>query len=236
MSEFLQTAKENTMFLLTCVLIFAGLVLLAWLTEKLLIKRPHRLSSAKSVAFIAIFSAIAAMLMFLEFPLFFAPVFYEIDLSEIPVLICTFYLGPVAGVVCEFLKVLLKLLLKGTSTLFVGDLANFVVGCSMVLPASVIYHVRKTKKAAIVGLIVGTLSMTIFGSAFNAIYLLPKFAQIYGMPLEAIIAMGTDVNAAITSVSTLVMFAVVPFNVLKGAVVSILTLLLYKRVGRLLHS
>ena len=113
MSEFLQTAKENTMFLLTCVLIFAGLVLLAWLTEKLLIKRPQRLSSAKSVAFIAVFSAIAAMLMFLEFPLFFAPVFYEIDLSEIPVLICTFYLGPVAGVVCEFLKVLLINFVKG---------------------------------------------------------------------------------------------------------------------------
>ena len=78
--------------------------------------------------------------------------------------------------------------------------------------------------------------MTTFGSAFNAIYLLPKFSQLYGMPLDAIVAMGTDVNASITSVSTLVLFAVVPFNVLKGIVVSLVTLLLYKRVERLLRA
>ena len=235
MTELLQTIQENVAFLLTCVLIAAGLVLVGWLAEKLLIKQPHRLSSAKSVAFIAIFAAIAAVLMFLEIPLFFAPSFYEIDLSEIPVLICTFYLGPVAGVACEFMKIILKLLLKGTSTLFVGDFANFVVGCSLILPASIVYHCNKTKKGAVIGLAIGTLVMTVFGSLFNAVYLLPKFAQIYGMPLEAIIAMGTQVNASITSVSTLVLFAVVPFNILKGILVSLLTMLLYKRVQRLLR-
>lgn len=235
MTELLQTIQENVAFLLTCVLIAAGLVLVGWLAEKLLIKQPHRLSSAKSVAFIAIFAAIAAVLMFLEIPLFFAPSFYEIDLSEIPVLICTFYLGPVAGVACEFMKIVLKLLLKGTSTLFVGDFANFVVGCSLILPASIVYHCNKTKKGAVIGLAIGTLVMTVFGSLFNAVYLLPKFAQIYGMPLEAIIAMGTQVNASITSVSTLVLFAVVPFNILKGILVSFLTMLLYKRVQRLLR-
>ena len=236
MNDFLKTAQENLTFLLTCLLIFLGLVLLAWLAEKFLIKRKQRLSSAKSVAFIAIFGAIAAVLMFLEFPLFFAPFFYEIDFSEIPVLICTFYLGPVAGVLCEFVKILLKLLMKGTSTAFVGDFANFVVACAAVLPASIIYHCKKTKKAAIIGMVVGTLIMTVFGSLFNAVYLLPKFAQLYGMPLEAIIAIGTEINPGIVSVSTLVLFAVVPFNLLKGIVVSLITLLLYKRVERLLHG
>ena len=234
MTEFLKTAQENLAFLLTCLLIFVGLVLVAWLAEKFLIKKPQRIGSAKSVAFIAVFGAIAAMLMFLEFPLFFAPFFYEIDFSEIPVLICTFYLGPVAGVVCEFVKILLKLLLKGTSTAFVGDFANFVVACSLVLPASIIYHSKKTKKNAIIGMAVGTLVMTVFGSMFNAIYLLPKFAQLYGMPLEAIIAIGTEINPNIISVSTLVLFAVVPFNLLKGIIVSFVTLLLYKRVEQLL--
>ena len=76
--------------------------------------------------------------------------------------------------------------------------------------------------------------MTVFGSFFNAVYLLPKFSELYGIPLEAIIAMGTDVNASITSVSTLVLFAVVPFNILKGVVVSLLTFLLYKRVEKAL--
>lgn len=234
MTEFLQTAKENLTFLLTCLGIFAALVLAAWLAQHFLAKDRRGISSARRISYVAMFAAFAAVLMFLEIPLFFAPSFYKIDLSEIPVLICTFYLGPVAGVVCELIKVILKLLLKGTSTAFVGDFANFVVGCALVLPASVIYHCKKSKKTAIIGLAVGTACMTVFGSAFNAVYLLPKFAQLYGMPLDAIIGMGTAVNPSITSVSTLVLFAVVPFNILKGILVSVITLLLYKRVERLL--
>ena len=147
---------------------------------------------------------------------------------------CSFYLGPVAGVICELLKIIVKLLLKGTSTMYVGDFANFVVGCTFVLPASIIYHVKKSKKTAIIGMASGTAVMTVFGSLFNAVYLLPKFATIFGMPLEAIIGMGTEVNRAINSVSTLVLFAVVPFNILKGALVSLLTFLLYKRVEKAL--
>lgn len=232
MKEFLQTAQENITFLLTCLAIFAVLILAAWLAERVL-KTPSRLNTARTVSYIAMFSAIAAVLMLIEIPLFFAPSFYEIDLSEIPILICTFYLGPVAGVVCEFLKILLKLIIKGTSTAFVGDFANFFVGCSLVLSASIIYHAKKTRRMAIIGLITGTAIMTVFGSFFNAVYMLPKFSQLFGLPMDGIIGMGTAVNSAITSVSTLVLFAVVPFNLLKGALVSFLTLLLYKRVERL---
>ena len=233
MSQFLQTAAENVGFLLTCTGIFAGLVLLAWLAQRFLLPERRHLSPARTVSFVAMFSALAAVIMLFEIPLFFAPSFYEMDLSEIPVLICTFYLGPVAGVVCEFLKVFLKLLLKGTSTAFVGDFANFVVGCSMVLPASIVYHAKKARVTALGGLALGTLVMTLFGSAFNAFYLLPKFSQLFHMPLDAIIAMGTEVNSAIHSVWTLVLFAVVPFNLLKGVIVSALTMILYKRVERL---
>ena len=232
MTEFLQTARENLTVLLICLAVFIGLVLMARLAEKFLVKEPQKLSSARPIAYIAMFSAIAAALMFLEIPLFFAPSVYEIDLSEIPILICTFYLGPVAGVICEFLKIFLKLLLKGTSTAFVGDFANFAVGCALVLPASICYHIRKTKKTAIGGLVLGTLVMTIFGSLFNAIYLLPKFAQLYGMSLESIVAMGSDINGGITSVSTLVLYAVVPLNLIKGSLVSLLTMLLYKRIEK----
>ena len=151
-------------------------------------------------------------------------------------LICTFYLGPVAGVLTEMFKVLIKLLLKGTTTAFVGDFANFAVGCSFILPASMIYHAKKSRKTALIGMLVGTLVMTIFGSLFNAVYLLPKFAALYGMPLDAIIGMGTQVNSRITNVSTLVLFAVVPFNLIKGVVDSILTGLLYKRISPILHK
>ena len=233
MSNLLASAKENLSFLLVCLGVFAALLLVAVGAERLL-KTRRSISSARYITVTAICAALAGVLMLLEIPLFFAPSFYELDLSELPVLFCGFFLGPVAGVVCELLKILIKLFLKGTTTAFVGDFANFFVGCSMILPATILYHVKKSKASAIVGLIAGTLTMTVFGSLFNAVYLLPKFSALFGMPMEAIIAMGTAVNGGITSVSTLVLFAVVPFNILKGCVVSVLTFLLYKRVETVL--
>ena len=226
---------ENIKFVLVCLAVFAGLFVLALWAEKLLMKQRKKLSDTHYITYTAMLSAIAGVLMLFEIPLFFAPSFYKLDLSELPVLICTFYLGPVAGVVSELLKVMLKLILKGTTTAFVGDFANFAVGCSFVLPASIFYHSRPSRGRAIIGLIVGTLAMTVFGSAFNAVYLLPKFSALFGMPMDAIVGMGTKVNPAIKSVSSLVFFAVVPFNLLKGVVVSFLTMLLYKRISPLLH-
>ncbi len=226
--------QENVMFLLMCLLVFAGIFVVALLLEKLWLK-PEKQSPARRVAYVGIFAAIAAVLMYLEFPLPFAPAFYEIDFSEIPVLICSFSLGPVAGVVCEFLKVVLKLFLKGTSTAFVGDLANFVVGCALILPASVVYFANKTKKGAVIGMAVGTVCITVVGSLFNAVYLIPAFSVLYDTPLDVIIGMGTKINPGITSVNTLVLFAVAPFNLLKGVVDSIITFLLYKHIERLLR-
>ncbi|MBQ1264791.1 MAG: ECF transporter S component [Oscillospiraceae bacterium] len=196
-------------------------------------KQRHKLGAARTVSFVAMFSALAAVLMMIEIPLFFAPSFYKLDISELPVLICAFYLGPVSGVVCELLKVTLELLLRGTSTAFVGEFANFAVGCSFVLPASIVYHAIKTKKGAKIAMVAGTLFLTVFGSFFNAWYLLPKFAELYGMPMDAIIGMASAVNPHINSVTTLVAFAVVPFNLLKGVLVSFLTFILYKRVEKL---
>jgi len=234
MSSLIASAKENISFLAVSLLVVLCIAVLSWLAQRFLCKSTPKTTGTRRVVFTAVFSAVAAVLMLLEIPLFFAPSFYKLDLSELPVLMCSFYLGPTAGVICELVKVLLKLLLKGTSTAFVGDFANFVVGCALVLPASVIYHISKSKKTAIIGMIVGTLVMTVFGSLFNAVYLLPKFAELYGIPLDVIIGMGTAVNSAITSVSTLVLFAVVPFNLLKGIIVSVLTFLLYKRLEKVL--
>lgn len=228
--------SDSLNFIFHCLLIFAAIFVAALLLERWLVKDRKKLGSTHFISYTAIFAAMAGVLMLAEIPLFFAPVFYKIDLSEVPIMICTFYLGPVAGVVAELLKVIVKLVLKGTTTAFVGDFANFVVGCSFVLPASLIYHAKRGKKTALWGMVVGTIVMTIFGSAFNAIYLLPTFAELFGMPLDAIIGMGHEVNGAINSVSTLVMFAVVPFNLLKGVIVTALTMLLYKRISPILHK
>ncbi len=234
MKNLMQSVKENLSFVAVCLLIFAALVLVAWLFERFVIKERRNLGGARYVATMGMCAALGAVLMVLEIPVFFAPPFYKLDFSEIPMLFCSFYLGPVAGVLAELLKNLIKLLLKGTSTAFVGEFANFAVSCALVLPASILYHIRKTKKSALVGLATGTVMMTVFGSAFNAIYLLPKFAALYGMPLDAIVAMGSEINGAIHSVSTLVLYAVAPLNLLKGVVVSAMTFLLYKRIERVL--
>ena len=117
-----------------------------------------------------------------------------------------------------------------------GELANFVIACVLVLPASVIYLVKKTRKNAIVGTIVGTLLMTVFGTAFNAVYLIPKFAQLYGIPLDSIIAMGTAINPSIHDITGLVILCVAPLNLLKGCLVSLITVLIYKKLSPILKA
>ena len=224
--------QNNLWFVVMCAAIVVALYLVAKLSQRFL-PNMRVTSPARRVSIIGICAAIATVLHMLDFPLLFlAPEFYKLDLSELPVMLCGFYLGPTATVVCEALKITLKLLFKGTSTAFVGDFANFAVGCSLVLPATILYHIKKTKGFAILGLTVGTIVLTIFGSAFNAIYLLPKFAQLYDLPLETIVGMGTAVNGSINSVSTFVLLAVAPLNLIKGVGISVLTMLLYKRVAR----
>ena len=234
MNGLMQSVTENLIFVLEFLGIVVLLFAVAYGAEKMAKKKSgdmERILSTRKIAMIGVFSAIAFLLMLLEFPVPFAPAFYELDFSEIPVLVGAFAFGPVAGVMIEFCKILLKLVFKGTTTAFVGDLANFVIGCSFVLPASILYLNRKTKKTAIAGSVTGTLCMTVFGTAFNAVYLLPKFAQLYGMPLDAIVGMGTAINPAINSVVTLVIFAVAPLNILKGGSVSLVTVLIYKKLS-----
>ena len=232
MGELWQQIAENLSF----IGVSLAIIILLWGGAKLSqrwLPKMHRVTPAKRITIVAVCGAIATVLHMLDFPLLFlAPSFYKLDFSELPVLLCGFYLGPAAAVTCEALKIVLKLLLQGTSTAFVGDFANFTVGCSMVLPAVIIYHIYKTKKSAIAGLCVGTIILTVFGSAFNAIYLLPKFSQLYGLPLDAIIGMGTKIHPGITNIPTFVLLEVAPLNLIKGMAVSVLTMLLYKKVAK----
>ncbi len=236
MAKLWATLQENLLFVVVCILIIAALSLSSHLAERFLPSK-RKVTSARRITIVGICGAIAAVLHMLDFPLLFlAPEFYKLDLSEVPVLLCGFYLGPSATVVCEGVKILLKLLLKGTSTAFVGDFANFVVGCSLVIPATILYHIRKTRKGAILGMIAGTAILTVFGSLFNAVYLLPKFSELFGLPLDTIVAMGTAINGNVSNISTFVLLCVAPLNLVKGVSVSVLTLLLYKHVEKALFS
>ena len=190
--------------------------------------------NTKMITQIGMLGAIAVVLMLFEIPLPFAPSFYEIDFSEVPVLIGCFSMGPMAGVLIELIKIILNLCINGSVTAGVGELANFVIGCALVLPAAFIYKRKKTKKGAVLGLVTGTLFMTISGCFINAYVMLPTYAKAFGMPIEALVEMGSAVNASITDLFTFVMFAVVPFNLLKGVVVSIIVLLIYKKISPIL--
>ncbi len=238
MGDLLKTAGDNIQFVLVCAAVIAVLALGSKAVERLWLKDSvASMGSTKYITICAMLGALAAVLHIFDFPVaFLAPGFYKLDFSEIPVMIGAFLLGPVGGVVIELVKILLKLVIKGTSTAFVGDLANFVVGCSFVVPASIIYHLKKTRRTAVAALITGTLVMSVFGSAFNAFYLIPAFAALYGMPIDAIIGMGSAINPAITSVWTLALFAVAPLNLLKGVLISVPTMVLYKRISRILHN
>ena len=176
-------------------------------------------------------AAIAVVLMLFEIPLPFAPSFYEIDFSEVPVLIGCFTMCPLAGAAIEFLKIMLNFAINGTVTAGVGEIANFLIGCAMVIPAGIIYKKVRTRKGAIIGMITGTLIMTFAGCFLNAFVLLPAYGKAFGMPIDALVGMGTAVNAHITSLTTFVVFAVAPFNLLKGVLVSIIVFVIYKKIS-----
>lgn len=179
---------------------------------------------------IAAMSAVAGVLMMFEVPLWFAPGFYKMDLSDLPALIGGFAMGPLAGMLIELFKVIISIVLGGTSTFFVGETSNFIIGCSFVVPASIVYKHMRSRKGAYTGMLIGTVVLASVGSAMNAFVLIPAYVKILGLPMEQIVAMGTAVNPAITSLSTLVLFAVVPFNLLKGVLVSLITALIYKKI------
>lgn len=236
----LQSIADNVVFVLVCVGVAVGLFAIAYAAEKYVYKRDgitERILSTRKITMIGLFSALAMILHIFDFPvLFLAPGFYKLDFSEIPALVGTFAFGPVAGVMIEFCKILLKLVVKGTSTAFVGDLANFVIGCSLILPASIIYMFRKTRKRAVVACAVGSVIMTVFGTAFNAVYLLPAFSKLFGMPLDAIIAAGAEINGNINNITSFVCFAVAPINIIKSVAASAVTMVIYKPLSPILKN
>lgn len=183
----------------------------------------------------AMLGALSGLLMLIEFPLgFIAPSFYKLDLSEIPVMIGTFAFGPIQGVVIEAVKIIIKLILKGTSTGFVGDLANFIIGCAMVIPAGIIYKRKKTKKSAVIGMIVSTLVMAVVGVFLNAYVMIPMYSAF--MPIEQIVEAGKSIIPWVSNTFTFCLFCVLPFNLIKGIIVSVVVAIIYKPLSRLIHK
>ena len=196
-----------------------------------------RNEKTRTMVEVAMLSAIAIVLMLFEFPLpFIAPPFYELDFSEVPILIGAFAIGPAAGVVIEAIKILLNLVINGTITAGVGEMANVIMGVAFVLPASLIYKHKKTKKTAVIGLVTGTLTMTVVACFVNTLILLPAYGKAFGMPVEAFVEMAAAIHASIDSMAGFAMLCVAPFNLLKGVLVSVITMLLYKHISPILKG
>ncbi len=238
-NNLITSIAENAGYVAVFLLLIFAMFAAAKVAEVIVAKKTGDKNtglSTRKVVIIGLFSAISGVLMLFEIPVFFAPSFYKIDLSDLPAVIGAFAFGPMTGVLIEFIKILLNLILNGTTTAFVGELANFVVGCSYVLPASIIYLFKKTRKNAMISCAVGTLVITIVGSSLNAFYLLPAFAALYGMPIDALIGMGTAVNPSITNLTSFVLLAVAPLNLLKGAVITVITFAIYKQLSPILKN
>ena len=188
--------------------------------------------SIRTMTSVAVLSAVAFVLAFFEFPVPLSPSFARMDLSDFPALIGSFAFGPVAGILIELIKNLLGLFSSGTGG--IGELANFLMGASYVAAAGLIYKLHKTKKTALVGGIVGSVIMGIVAALANYFILLPLFEQF--MPLDQLIASFGEKMPFIKTKLDVVIYNAFPFNLLKGLVITAVTMLVYKRIRPLLKG
>ena len=189
------------------------------------------LLSTRELSTIAILAAIAAVLFMIEIPVV---LFYKLDLSSLPVLLGAFAMGPLPGTLVLLVKAMLGLL--HTTSQGVGELADFIMGFAMLLPASLIYKHVKNRKGAILGMVVGALVATIVGVLTNYYLMIPFYGAAYGMPVEAIVGMGQALIPAVDSAWKFVLLITGPFNILKWVVISVLTAVIYKPLSPILHG
>ncbi len=186
------------------------------------------------IAKIAVISALAGVVNLFTVPLpFFLP-FYEMDFSDVIVLIGGFHLGPWAVLIIEAIKQLINLCINGTVTAFVGEIANFLMGVAFVFPAAFLYQKKKTFVGALCGIGIGLASLTVVSALLNYFALIPIYAKVFGM--EAVLNMAKGVIPAVNDLKSLILLGTIPFNLFKGLVCSLLTVLLYKRVSPLLKK
>ncbi len=194
-----------------------------------------KLFNTRQLVSCAMLAACAVILIELEIPLpFIAPPFYKFDFSELPALIGAFAMGPVAGIIIELIKVLVKLIT--TTTMGIGELANFVLGCIYIVPAALIYKQKKTKKRAIVALLTGSVSMALLATVINAFVMIPLYAGIFSMPVDAIIQMGGAIFPFVDSMFEFCLVCVLPFNLIKVLLISAITAFIYKPLSILIKG
>ena len=185
----------------------------------------------------AMLSAVAFILMFIEFPIpALIPSFVKLDISDLPELLAAFSLGPIYGVAVTFLKNLLHILIKGTSSAYVGELFNFVMGSVFAFSAGFIYQRKKSRKSALLGSVVGAVLMAVLSVPLNYFLGYPAYVVCYGLPLEAIIGMYQAILPSADSLIKCLVIFNLPFTFFKGMLDVVLCFLIYKPLSPLLHK
>lgn len=187
--------------------------------------------TTKNLTMIAMFSAISAVLMVFEIQLPFSPSFVKFDFSDLTVMLGGFLIGPFAGGIIVFMKILLHFLLNGTTSFFVGDLSNLLLTLSFVLPASFIYQQKKTKKTTIQGLLVSIICTSLLAIIFNLFLIFPLYLKVLNLKMVDLINMIHVVNPLVKDVFTMIVFSLLPFNLFKYSIVSMITMLSYKKLS-----
>ena len=179
----------------------------------------------------AVFGAVAFVLMYFSFSVPILSPFAEFDASPLPEIIGGFVLGPVGTVAIVVVKLLLKLLMKGTSTMLTGELSNLLLSLAYALPAVLYYRRHRTKTGALVGLVIGTACEVVMGVLTNLYIVFPLYINLYDMSWDAIVSMCSAVNPWIKDVPTMIAFSVVPFNLVSRGVISVVTMMVYKKLS-----
>lgn len=196
-----------------------------------MIQRRSKSFSLDRLVKVAILASISYLLMFVQMPIPIAPPFMKVDLADVPALIGGFAMGPWYGVLIQLIKNVLNL--SKTMTGGVGELSNFVVGSTFVLVSSLIYRNKKTRKNSVLALVLGIVAMSAVATLSNAFVVFPIYGEVMNLELEAFAAMIPG-NNLVSNYFTMMVFAVAPFNLIKGAVEAIITQLLYKRISPIL--
>lgn len=190
----------------------------------------------KKLVMAALLGALAAILMVLDFNVPLAPGFIKFDFSDFPVLIGGFVFGPATGVVIAFLKIVLNLLFKPTSTMFVGEASNFLLSVCYMGVACLYYRNHRTKKGAAVGMLLATVATSVLAIFSNILVMFPMYAKLFGMSMQQIVGMVSAVNPFVKDITTMVLASLVPFNLFKYGVISIITFVSYKKIEVILKK
>ena len=189
----------------------------------------------KDMTKVAMLSVIGFVLMYFQLPLtFVAPPFMKLDISDLPVLMGAFTMGPVYGIIIAALKNIMHIIFKGTMTAGVGELSNFIISSTFALVSSYIYRKHRSYKGAVLAMTVGVVAMTILAMASNYFVVFPLYGKV--MPMEAIIAMGSAITPKITGLFTMMIYSVLPFNLIKGFTTSAVMMLVYKKISPLFKN